>query len=71
MVRGGAEWCNVTSMPSSGKPLRQSVTPSAGVVRRVRERDRFLELADRLARSHDRDEQERLKGELARLTLGD
>ena len=85
-------------MPSTAKPLRQSVTLSAGVARRVRalarvkkasasrviaelvesgleaqdaERDRFLGLADRLARSKDRVEQEQLKEELARLTFGD
>ena len=85
-------------MPSSARPLRQSVTLSAGVARRVRalarvkkasasrviaelvesglqaqdaERDRFLQLADRLARSSDRAEQEQIKEELARLTFGD
>ena len=85
-------------MPSSAKALRQSVTLSAGVARRVRalarvkkasasrviaelvesglqaqdaERDRFLQLADRLARSDDPAEQERIKEELARLTFGD
>jgi hypothetical protein len=35
------------------------------------ERDRFLQLADRLTRSKDPAEQERLKGELARVTFGD
>ena len=86
------------SVPSSAKPLRQSVTLSAGVARRVRalarvkkasasrviaelvesgleanqsERDRFLQLADRLARSTDQAEQKRIKEELARLTFGD
>ena len=85
-------------MPSSAKGLRQSVTLSAGVARRVRslarvkrastsrviaelvesglqaqdaERDRFLQLADRLTRSKDRAEQEQIKEELARLTFGD
>ena len=85
-------------MPSSAKPLRQSVTLSAGVARRVRalarvkkasasrviaelvdvglqaqdaERDRFLQLADRLTKSQDRAEQEQIKEELARLTFGD
>jgi hypothetical protein len=78
--------------------LRQSVTLSAGVARRVRalarvkkasasrviaelvdvglqaqdaERDRFLQLADRLTKSQDRAEQEQIKEELARLTFGD
>ena len=85
-------------MSTSARPLRQSVTLSAGVARRVRalarvkrasasrviaelvesglqaqdaERDRFLQLADRLARSKDSAEQERIKEELARLTFGD
>ena len=85
-------------MPSSARPLRQSVTLSAGVARRVRalarvkkasasrviaelvdfglqaqdaERDRFLQLADRLTKSQDRAEQEQIKEELARLTFGD
>ena len=85
-------------MPSSAKPLRQSVTLSAGVARRVRtlarakrastsrviaelvesgleaqdaERNRFLQLADRLTSSKDPAEQERIKEELARLTFGD
>jgi len=85
-------------MPSSVRPLRQSVTLSAGVARRVRalarvkrasisrviaelvesglqaqdaERDHFLHLADRLARSSDRAEQDQSKEKLARLTFGD
>jgi hypothetical protein len=85
-------------MPSSAKALRQSVTLSAGVARRVRtlarakrasasrviaelvesglqaqdaERDRFLELADRLTSSKDPAEQAQIKEELARLTFGD
>jgi len=85
-------------MPSAARPLRQSVTLSAGVARRVRklarakrasasrviaelvesglqaqeaERARFLRLADQLTSSKDRDEQERIKEELARLTFGD
>ena len=86
------------SMPSSARPLRQSVTLSAGVARRVRslargkrastsrviaelvesglqaqdsQRERFLQLADRLTKSKDNAEQERIKEELARLTFGD
>jgi transcriptional regulator len=35
------------------------------------ERERFLQLADRLARSTDPAEQKRIKEELARLTFGD
>ena len=83
---------------SAARPLRQSVSLSAGVARRVRalarakrastsrviaelvesglqahdaERDRFLQLADRLTRSTNAAEQERIKEELARLTFGD
>jgi hypothetical protein len=85
-------------MPSSAKALRQTVTLSAGVARRVRalarvksastsrviaelvesglqvqdaERERFLQLADRLTKSKDGAEQEQIKEELARLTFGD
>lgn len=42
-----------------------------GLETRAREKQRFLELADRLARSEDSAEQNRLKTELARLTFGD
>lgn len=41
-----------------------------GLEARARERQRFLEIADRLARSEDPKEQARLKEELARLTFG-
>jgi hypothetical protein len=85
-------------MPSSARPLRQSVTLPADVARRVRtlarakrasasrviaelvesgleaqdaERNRFLQLADRLTNSKDPAEQRRIKEELARLTFGD
>jgi hypothetical protein len=84
-------------MPASGKPLRQSVSLSPRVARRVcaraktkrasashviaqlvesgldaqeREREHFLELADRLTRTTDAEEQRRLKEDLARLTFG-
>ena len=85
-------------MPTTDKPIRQSVTLPPRVARRVRslaksrrtsasrvlvdlvesgleaaegEKRRFLELAERLARSNSRSEQARLKAELARLTFGD
>ena len=35
------------------------------------ERERFFQLADRLARSRDAEEQKRLKEELARMTFGE
>lgn len=43
----------------------------AGLEAQEREKKRFFELADRLAHSVDRKEQQRLKEELARLTFGD
>ena len=43
----------------------------SGLDARERERQRFLELADRLARSRDQGEQKRLKEELARMTFGE
>jgi hypothetical protein len=85
-------------MRTTAKPLRQSVSLSPRVARRVRalarakktsasrviadlvetglnaeeqERKRFFLLADRLTRTTDAGEQQRLKEELARLTFGD
>lgn len=43
----------------------------SGLESRERERKRFLELADRLTGSRDKDEQSRLKEELARMTFGE
>jgi len=43
----------------------------AGLDAREREKKRFFELADRLARSRDPEEQKRLKEELARMTFGE
>lgn len=43
----------------------------AGLEAREAEKKRFLDLADRLARSKDPAEQERIKEELARLTFGE
>jgi metal-responsive CopG/Arc/MetJ family transcriptional regulator len=43
----------------------------SGLGAQERERERFLELADRLTRETDRAEQQRLKEELARLTFGE
>ncbi len=85
-------------MPTTEKPLRQSVTLPARVAKRVRslaksrrtsasrvlvdlvesgleaadrEKQHFLDVAERLAQSKDPAEQARLKDELARLTFGD
>jgi predicted DNA-binding protein len=43
----------------------------SGLEARDQERNRFLEMADRLARSGDPQEQRRLKEELARMTFGE
>jgi len=43
----------------------------SGLEAREQERNRFLELADRLASTHDPEEQSRLKQELARMTFGE
>ncbi|MGH9363010.1 MAG: hypothetical protein ACRD2T_13940 [Thermoanaerobaculia bacterium] len=43
----------------------------SGLEAREAERRRFFELADRLAQTRDREEQSRLKEELARMTFGD
>ena len=43
----------------------------SGIEARERERKRFFELADRLVRSRDTEEQKRLKEEMARMTFGE
>ena len=43
----------------------------SGIEARQQQKNRFFELADRLAHSRDADEQNRLKEELARLTFGE
>jgi predicted DNA-binding protein len=43
----------------------------SGIEARQQEKKRFIELADRLARSRDPDEQARLKEELAVMTFGE
>jgi predicted DNA-binding protein len=43
----------------------------AGLEAQAREKKRFFDLADRLSRSSDPDEQERLKDDLARMTFGE
>lgn len=86
------------AMPVDKKPVRQSISLSPSIARRVRnlaktnrtstnrvlieliesgleaqerERRRFFELADRLTQSRDKNEQSRLKKELARITFGE
>jgi len=85
-------------MPTTEKPVRQSVTLPPRVAKRVRslaksrrtsasrvlvdlvesgldaadrEKQHFLDVAERLAQSKDPAEQARMKDELARLTFGD
>lgn len=43
----------------------------SGLQAREREKERFFEVADRLASSRDADDQKRLKEELARMTFGE
>jgi len=43
----------------------------SGLEAKEREKVAFFDLADRLAHSSDREEQKRLKEELARMTFGD
>jgi hypothetical protein len=43
----------------------------SGLEAQERERRRFFELADRLTQSRDKNEQSRLKKELARMTFGE
>jgi len=43
----------------------------SGLAAREQEKKRFLELAERLANSQDREEQSRLKEALARMTFGE
>jgi hypothetical protein len=43
----------------------------SGLDAKEQERKRFFELADRLTHSHDPEEQDRIKEELARLTFGE
>ena len=43
----------------------------SGLEAQEAERKRFFELADRLAKTRDREEQSRLKEELARMTFGE
>ena len=43
----------------------------AGLAAREREKEQFFSLADRLARSSEPTEQQRIKEELARMTFGD
>ena len=57
------------SKTSTSKAIAALV--ESGLQAREQERREFLELADRLSRSRDPEEQRRVKDELARRTFGD
>ena len=58
-----------TSKTSTSRVIAELV--ESGLEAQDAERNRFLQLADRLTSSKDPAEQERIKEELARLTFGD
>ena len=58
-----------TSKTSTSRVIADLI--ESGLDAREQEKTRFFELADRLARSRDAEEQKRLKEELARMTFGE
>jgi hypothetical protein len=58
-----------TSSMSANRVIVELI--ESGIEARQQERKRFIELADRLARSRDTEEQARLKEELAVMTFGE
>ena len=58
-----------TSRTSANRVIVELI--ESGLDAREREKERFLDLADRLAVSRDPQERKRLKNELARMTFGD
>jgi hypothetical protein len=58
-------------LASASGPASTSPPGESGLEARDQERNRFLEMADRLARTGDPKEQRRLKEELARMTFGE
>jgi predicted DNA-binding protein len=58
-----------TSRTSANRIIVELI--ESGIETRQQERKRFIELADRLARSRDAEEQTRLKEELAVMTFGE
>jgi len=58
-----------TSNTSTSRVIADLI--ESGLDAREQEKERFLGLADRLARSRDPEEQKRLKEELARMTFGE
>ena len=58
-----------TSSTSANRIIVELI--ESGIEARQQERKRFIDLADRLARSRDAEEQTRLKEELAVMTFGE
>jgi predicted DNA-binding protein len=58
-----------TSSTSANRIIVELI--ESGIEARQQEKKRFIELADRLARSRDAEEQTRLKEELAVMTFGE
>jgi predicted DNA-binding protein len=58
-----------TSRTSANKVIVDLI--ESGLEAKEQERKRFFELADRLVRSRDPEDQDRIKEELARLTFGE
>jgi len=58
-----------TSSTSANRIIVELI--ESGIEARQQEKKRFIELADRLARSRDPEEQSRLKEELAIMTFGE
>ena len=58
-----------TSSSSANRIIVELI--ESGIEAQQQERKRFIELADRLARSRDAEEQTRLKEELAVMTFGE
>jgi metal-responsive CopG/Arc/MetJ family transcriptional regulator len=64
----------VRSLAEAGRTSTSRVIAElieTGLDAREQEKKRFFEVADRLSRSRDADEQKRLKEELARMTFGE
>ena len=58
-----------TSRTSANRVIVELI--ESGLEAREREKTRFFDVADRLARSRDAGDQKRLKNELARMTFGE
>jgi hypothetical protein len=65
----GARSLAESSRTSASRILVELI--ETGLEAREQEKKRFLDLADRLARTQDPEEQSRLKEELARMTFGE